>query len=44
MLNEDVIDLYQRTPVGTRVLVLKHLSADKRVVEGESALGELSHA
>ena len=26
LLNEDVIDLYQRTPVGTRVLVLKHLA------------------
>ena len=25
MLNEDVIDLYRRAPVGTRVLVLKHL-------------------
>ena len=32
MLNEDVIDLYQRTPVGTRVLVLKHLSPDRRSV------------
>src|SRR3954471_16808704 len=29
-----MIDLYQRTPVGTRVLVLKHLSPDKRVVDG----------
>lgn len=27
LLNEDVIDLYQRAPVGTRVLVLKHLGA-----------------
>ena len=26
LLNEDVIDLYQRAPVGTRVLVLKHLA------------------
>jgi lipoprotein-anchoring transpeptidase ErfK/SrfK len=25
LLNEDVIDLYRRIPVGTRVLVLKHL-------------------
>ena len=25
MLNEDVIDLYRRVPVGTRVLVLEHL-------------------
>ncbi|HRJ70460.1 MAG TPA: L,D-transpeptidase [Beijerinckiaceae bacterium] len=25
LLNEDVIDLYRRVPVGTRVLVLKHL-------------------
>src|SRR5215212_5266490 len=32
MLNEDVIDLYQRTPVGTRVLVLKHLSRDRRSI------------
>ena len=32
MLNEDVIDLYQRTPVGTRVLVLPHLSPDRRSV------------
>jgi lipoprotein-anchoring transpeptidase ErfK/SrfK len=32
MLNEDVIDLYQRTPVGTRVLVLKHLSPERRSV------------
>ena len=44
MLNEDVIDLYQRTLVGTRVLVLQHLSADKRVVEGEPANREPSHA
>ena len=27
MFSEDVIDLYQRCPVGTRVLVLKHLGA-----------------
>lgn len=27
MFNEDVIDLYQRCPIGTRVLVLKHLGA-----------------
>jgi lipoprotein-anchoring transpeptidase ErfK/SrfK len=27
LLNEDVIDLYQRSPTGTRVLVLKHLGA-----------------
>ncbi|HEX2556498.1 MAG TPA: L,D-transpeptidase [Microvirga sp.] len=32
MLNEDVIDLYQRVPVGTRVLVLPHLSPDRRAV------------
>jgi lipoprotein-anchoring transpeptidase ErfK/SrfK len=38
MLNEDVIDLYQRTPVGTRVLVLKHLSTDMRVVEADREL------
>ena len=44
MLNEDVIDLYQRTPVGTRVLVLKHLSPDKRVVEGWPVDPELAHA
>jgi lipoprotein-anchoring transpeptidase ErfK/SrfK len=44
MLNEDVIDLYQRTPVGTRVLVLKHLSPDRRVVEGEPVDVELAHA
>ncbi len=28
MFNEDVIDLYQRCPIGTEVLVLKHLGAD----------------
>ena len=28
MFPEDVIDLYQRSPKGTRVLVLKHLGAD----------------
>lgn len=28
MFSEDVIDLYQRCPKGTRVLVLKHLGAD----------------
>jgi lipoprotein-anchoring transpeptidase ErfK/SrfK len=27
MFSEDVIDLYQRCPIGTRVLVLKHLGA-----------------
>jgi lipoprotein-anchoring transpeptidase ErfK/SrfK len=43
MLNEDVIDLYQRVPVGTRVLVLKHLSTDKRVVEGGPIDLELAH-
>ncbi len=32
LLNADVIDLYQRVPVGTRVLVLKHLSPDRRSV------------
>ena len=44
MLNEDVIDLYQRTPVGTRVLVLKHLSPDKRVVDGWPADPQLAYA
>jgi hypothetical protein len=27
MFNEDAIDLYQRCPIGTRVLVLKALGA-----------------
>ena len=27
MFPEDVIDLYQRCPIGTRVLVLRHLGA-----------------
>jgi lipoprotein-anchoring transpeptidase ErfK/SrfK len=27
MFSEDVIDLYQRCPIGTRVLVLRHLGA-----------------
>ena len=27
LLNEDVIDLYQRCPIGTNVLVLKHLGS-----------------
>lgn len=27
LLNEDVIDLYQRCPIGTKVLVLKHLGS-----------------
>jgi lipoprotein-anchoring transpeptidase ErfK/SrfK len=27
MFSEDIIDLYQRCPIGTRVLVLKHLGA-----------------
>jgi len=27
MLNEDVIDLYQRCPIGTKVLVLRHLGS-----------------
>jgi lipoprotein-anchoring transpeptidase ErfK/SrfK len=27
MFSEDAIDLYQRCPIGTRVLVLKHLGA-----------------
>jgi lipoprotein-anchoring transpeptidase ErfK/SrfK len=44
MLNEDVIDLYQRTPVGTRVLVLKHLSPDKRVVDGWPVDPQLAYA
>ena len=29
MFSEDVIDLYQRCPIGTRVLVLKHLGAPR---------------
>ena len=29
MFNEDVIDLYQRCPVGTEVLVLKHIADQK---------------
>ena len=28
MFSEDVIDLYQRCPIGTKVLVLKHLGAE----------------
>ena len=35
-LEEDAPGLLPAHPVGTRVLVLKHLSADKRVVEGEA--------
>jgi len=39
MFSEDVIDLYQRCPIGTRVLVLKHLGApviDERApIDGE---------
>jgi len=35
-LEEDAPGLLLAHPVGTRVLVLKHLSADKRVVEGEA--------
>jgi hypothetical protein len=27
MFSEDVIDLYQRCPMGTRVLIIKHLGA-----------------
>jgi len=26
LLPEDVIDLFQRTPIGTKVLVLEHLT------------------
>ena len=33
MFPEDVIDLYQRTPQGTRVQVLEHLGAPARVVK-----------
>lgn len=29
MFNEDVIDLYQRTPIGTEVLVLEHLGGQE---------------
>jgi hypothetical protein len=43
MLNEDVIDLYQRTPVGTRVLVLKHLSPDRRLIETGALPTEPGH-
>jgi lipoprotein-anchoring transpeptidase ErfK/SrfK len=43
MLNEDVIDLYQRTPVGTRVLVLKHLSPDRRLIETGALPSEPGH-
>jgi hypothetical protein len=35
-LEEGAPGLLPAHPVGTRVLVLKHLSADKRVVEGEA--------
>jgi lipoprotein-anchoring transpeptidase ErfK/SrfK len=27
MLTEDIMDLYQRCPIGTKVLVLKHLGS-----------------
>ncbi|MEM8811935.1 MAG: L,D-transpeptidase [Pseudomonadota bacterium] len=30
MFNEDVIDLYQRCPIGTEVLVLEHLGGQER--------------
>jgi lipoprotein-anchoring transpeptidase ErfK/SrfK len=33
MFPEDVVDLYQRTPRGTRALVLEHLGAPPTVVE-----------
>ncbi|MXN66860.1 L,D-transpeptidase family protein [Stappia sp. GBMRC 2046] len=34
MFPEDVIDLYQRCPIGTRVLVLEHLGADSTASDG----------
>jgi lipoprotein-anchoring transpeptidase ErfK/SrfK len=40
MFSEDVIDLYQRCPVGTRVLVLRHLGAPPENEEAGSNLEE----
>jgi lipoprotein-anchoring transpeptidase ErfK/SrfK len=38
MFSEDVIDLYQRCPIGTRVLVLRHLGAPPENEEAGSNL------
>ncbi len=36
MFPEDIIDLYQRCPIGTRVLVLEHLGAPAEVIEASA--------